>query len=717
MPELVKREDVETPLYEARPANIWIDEYLDERQNDLASYVRIIVQRKWLVLSVALLIFTVAAVRTYTAKRLYRSSANIQIDPEQSVLPYKGTYDAVTNDPRYIGTQVQVLKSEALARRIVPRLKLTSDPDKVSQFARSFAANVTVSQIEGTQVLRVAYVAEDPTFAATAVDTLTEEFIAYGFESKRESTAAAKEFLETELSKMKRKLEDSEQRLVNYGRAHGILLPTEQNNVIMQKLTELNQETTRVEAEVLANQYKALANTTLESFPERLRTTAMKDLDSRRSGLEQKLATTSLQFGPKWPEVVTLTQQLAEVGQQLDAEKRRALEQAKVEYELAVGHRDRVAGALASQRRLADQLTQDSIEYNILKREVETDRQLHEGLLQRLKETDVSAGLRSGNVHVIDRPHVPSTPSSPNIPRNLALGLTLGLVCGVMCAFAVHFLDRTIKTPEDVERELRLSFLGAVPTFSKRWTEVTRGRLVPLASHGQSALQPEASAALYWESYRAVRTSLLLSPEGRPRSILVTSAVSGEGKTTTAINLAIALAQTGARTVIVELDLRRPQLAAEFDLAAGGISRYLSGQSQLHTEIRQTEVPNLCVVAAGPVPPNPAELLGSTRMQRALDLLGRHFEYVIVDGPPLMSVTDASVISAQVNGVLLVVAAKTAIPMVQKARNLLRQVDATILGAVITNASIPSPMHDSAGFYGDPMRTVRSTHRGDVELT
>ena len=275
--------------------------------------------------------------------------------------------------------------------------------------------------------------------------------------------------------------------------------------------------------------------------------------------------------------------------------------------------------ALADQNRLADQLSQDSIQFNILKREVESDRQLHEGLLQRLKETDVSSGLKSANVHVIDRGQVPRRPDSPNVPRNLALGLTLGLISGIMCAFAVAFLDRTVKTPEDVERELRLPFLGAIPTFDKSWRAATGGILVP------PRVQP-AHRELHLTSVRpstcigkpiapSERRCSFVPPRAGRKTILVTSALAGEGKSTTAVNLAIVLAQTGARTLLVELDMRRPALADMFQVPrTHGMSRYLSGQCELNTEIQRTGIPNLMFVAGWPGASQPARIDWSARL-------------------------------------------------------------------------------------------------------
>jgi polysaccharide biosynthesis transport protein len=455
---------------------------------------------------------------------------------------------------------------------------------------------------------------------------------------------------------------------------------------------------------VLSNQYEAVKNGRPTEFPESLKTNVIRDLEQRRSSLEEKRADMAEGFGPKWPELAALDGQIADVKRQLDAQSKNAVEQVKLEYDLAQAHRQRVAAALAVQNRLADQLTRDSIQYNVLKREVETDRQLRDGLLQRLKETGVSEGFRSANIHLIDRGQVPSKPDTPNVPRNLGLGLALGLATGFMMACFSEFVDRTVKTPEDVEL-LGLPFLAMIPVFQKSWKQATGGLLVQGAGPAnEHALVPivNASAHPYWESYRSLRTSLLLSsPDRQPQTILVTSSVSREGKSTTAVNFGITLAQTGARTLILDLDMRRPSLANTFHLPRTvGISRYLSGQSELHTEIRPTGIPNLFALPAGPLLPNPPELIGSRRMDLALELLAGYFDYIVIDSPPLMAVTDPLVIATQVDGVLLVVqAGKTSKAVAQKARNLLRTVDAKILGAVITGAKETSLGYYQAGAY------------------
>jgi capsular exopolysaccharide synthesis family protein len=290
---------------------------------------------------------------------------------------------------------------------------------------------------------------------------------------------------------------------------------------------------------------------------------------------------------------------------------------------------------------------------------------------------------------------------------NLAVGVMFGLIAGLTVAGAVEIFDRTIKTPEDVERDLRLPFLGAIPAFEKSWKVASGGHLFPLDQESPAPLSHrDMASSVYWESYRALRTSLLFSPETRPHSILVTSAVAGEGKSTTAVNLAITLAQTGARTILLELDLRRPRLADTLGLRPDrGMSCYLSGQSQFHTEIQQTGIPDLFVVTAGPVPPNPPELLGSSRMTRVLRLIQRHFEYVVIDGPPVTPVTDALVISSQVNGVVLVVDGHTPREKAQNARNLLMSVEANVLGVIINNVK----MDATREYYSNYVKTVHAS--------
>ncbi len=324
MANLATRDGARPPAVNRPAQEIWIDQYLDEKQSEFLRYLQIVTKRKWLVLAVAAAVFAAGAAVTLRSARVFTSSVNIQIDPEQQVLPYKESVNAVVPDSTYLGTQAQVLKSEALAGRVVTKLELASDPEKVNSLARWIAGSIEVAPVQGTQIVKVTFRAEDPEFAARAVNTVADEYVTYGLESKRRAIENARDFLQGELTKLQQNLQRSEQKLVDYGQQHNIL-QTPENNNITRKLAELNEEMTKVESQVLANQYQELQSTPIESFPETLKTTVMRDLDSRRSDLEQKLATATLKFESKWPEVLTLNQQLADIRSQLAAEKRKSL--------------------------------------------------------------------------------------------------------------------------------------------------------------------------------------------------------------------------------------------------------------------------------------------------------------------------------------------------------------------------------------------------------
>jgi capsular exopolysaccharide synthesis family protein len=705
MSDLIKRPQ-SVPATDLDRETIWVDDYVEQKESELNKYFEILVKRKLVIAGIVLGAIALTAAWTYSQTPRYKSVLRIQIDPEQTVLPYKDIYESVTAGPRYLETQAQVLKSEALIRRVIRRLNLAKDPDNAPGTVGWFASSLLVSPVINTQVVSVSFISTDPKFAATAVNTLADEYIDYTFETRRDATTKAKEFLEGELHTLRQKLEQSEQQLTQYAREHNILLGADADNVVLQKFGDMSREMTKVEAELLSIPYEAVRNSTPDTFPETLKTNAMRDLEQRRAVIQEKLTDVSLRFGPKWPEVVTLKEQLSAVNAQLSKEMRRASDQVRLQYDLANAHRRRVATALEEQNRLVDRQTQDSIQFNILKREVETDRQLHEGLLQRLKEADVSSGLRTGNIHVIDRAHVPTMPYWPNPPRNFAVAIAVSLTAGIMLAFLMEFLDRTVRSPEDVQQSLGVPFLATIPALHKSLRRGSPNLLVQGMSEGRNGALTRyvpSGAEVFWEGYRALRTSLLISSTDQPpRTMLITSAMPGEGKSTTAVNLGIALAQTGARTLILDLDMRQPSLGAMFNVDSNsGVSTYLSGEGELHAEIRDSGIPNLYVIPAGPVRANAPELIGSARMHVALALLAQHFQYVLIDTPPLMSVTDALVVSPHVDGVVLVVrGGKTKKPVIQSARNMLRGVNANILGVLVNDLEVrPSDYGYAQGYY------------------
>ena len=700
---------------------------------ELRHYYRVFIKRKWLIAAVLFSVLSAVALQTFTMVPIYRSSAKVRIDPESSnILPYQevmASSESYLMTESYLRTQHRILESRALARRVIKRLDLLNrasfneDPGEgiffqTGQALKSFAmlifspsredskeeqehvdrflSNLSISPITRSRLVEVSYDSHDQGFAAEVVNTIVEEFIEQNFENRYQSLVRATKFLQKQLESLKVKVESSEEDLTRYARAHNILNIDERESVVSQKLADLNQEMTKVQAGLIAKTafYETVKDASVSDFPQMLKTDLGESLENRLFELERELVSLSTRFGPEWPDVIELKNQIFEVRAQLSRENERTLQNAQVEYSVALDHYSRLAQALEEQKQLANRLNEDSIQYNILRREVETNKELYEGLLQRLKEAGVSAGLKSSNIQMLDRGEVPWETFRPRKLLNLLLGLVVGLLSGVGLAFLVEYSDNTLKTPDQVEKLLGVPSLGVIP--SVRPGEVKQlGNKAQGVSGAVPALLPEGSGAgsRVGEAYRSLRTALMLSSSGQhPKTILVTSALSKEGKTTTAANIGVVFAQTGGRTLLIDLDMRKPYLSRYFGIKSkGGVSSFLSGNSDLASQISATAFPNLCLLPAGPIPPNPAELIGSSRMNESLKFLSNHFDHIIIDSPPILSVTDALVVSPLVNGVVMVIhGGKTPREAVMKSGGHLEHVGAKILGAIINNVDMQS---------------------------
>ena len=324
-----------------------------------------------------------------------------------------------------------------------------------------------------------------------------------------------------------------------------------------------------------------------------------------------------------------------------------------------------------------------------------------------MKEAGVSAGLQSNNIHVVDTAKVPRTPYSPNKPLNLSLALAIGLMLGTGLAFFIEFLDNSVKTPDDVDRYIKLPSLGVIPSLDSIGSgKSLKMKLIEAAGQnggngskgtlpaGVEVITYHDTKSLISEAYRNLRTSVLLSSGAGhpPKVLLVTSSQRGEGKTTTSVNIAVTLAQTGDRVVILDCDMRNPRVHRVLGLSnQDGMSTFLSGNSELSGLIQESEVPNLFAITAGPIPPNPAELLGSVRMKQALVLLAETFEHIVIDSPPVLAVTDARILAPVVDGVILVIkGGETPKEAVQRTKRLLQEVHGHLIGTLLNNVDVRS---------------------------
>lgn len=753
MSNLVKREEL-AAAHQTDPTHRgeWsID--VNEGGFELRRHYQTIRKHKWLILAVVLTVITAVALETSSTTPLYRATARVQIDPDvPKVLPYQGITESSIPyyDDYYLQTKYEALKSRTLARRVIKRLNLAEDAVFLESPSRGFFServpslagivtnvfsllrsqpeassrplenepkedaalvgrllgNLSVQIMKNSWLIQVSYSSHEPEFAATVANTVTDEFIEENFERKYDATMMATQFLEEQLEDLKIKVEKSEEALVGYAREHHILNLSERQTIVLKNLSDLNSEMTRAQAQLMAEtaRYDAIKGATVEDFPPSLTTPVLNSLATTLLAKEQSLATLSTQFGPDWPQVVQTKKEIAQITAQLSKEREQAIELERNKFQVALDHNRRLLNALEKQKRLANQLREKSIQYNILQREVDTNTELYDGLLQRLKQAGVSAGLKSSNIQVVDKAEVPRGPYRPRAQIDLAMGLVVALVSGVGLAFLLESLDNTVKTSKDVEQHLGLPSLGLIPAMGRFLERGDRKALADRQGKRNAAIllyKYLESRSQIWEAYRSLRTSILFShSDTRPQKILVSSALAGEGKTTTAVNTAIVMAQTGARTMIMDLDMRRPSLARILGISTkGGMSNFLSGNGDLASQIHKTAFPNLYLLPAGVTPPNPAELIGSARMKNALGLLEQYFDYIVIDTPPILTVTDALVVCPEVDGVILVIhGGKTSREAIEKATANLFAVGGTLLGAVINNVDVRSPEYSYDGY-------------------
>ena len=551
------------------------------------------------------------------------------------------------------------------------------------------------------------------------VNTLITTYIEQNFKTRFESTMQASDWLSKQLVDLEMKVQTSQEKLVQYQKQHEILGIDEKQNITTSKLDELNKELTAAESDRMEKEsvYRLVQSgdpdTAAAAATSAGSGTAssglMEKMREQQADLKIQVAQLSTQFGTSYPKVVQLNTQLKEVDAQLQTEMTKVVSRVRSGYLAALQHETMLRQALDNQKQEANKLNESAIEYSLLKRDVESYRTLYEGLMEKLKEAGVTAGLRSNNIRSVDKARVPTYPSEPNVPRNLTFALALGLSTGIGLAFLLEGIDNTVRTPEQAQAISALPSLGMIPLGSKSSLDAAAKRLTVASSREAVELvtqsRPQSQMA---ESYRALRTSLLLtSLGGPPKVILVTSALPQEGKTTTSINTAIVLAQKGTRVLLIDADLRRPSIHKTLGMGPKtGLSNVLTGNATLQQAVvRSSILPTLFVLTAGTPPPNPAELLASSNMRDILAELREQYDHIIVDTPPTLSVTDAVVMSTRADAVVLVIrSGQTTKQALRRARDLLMQVNARVAGVLLNAVDLTSPdyyyYYEYQGKYG-----------------
>src|SRR5579863_9902060 len=711
----------------------------------LRDYLRVLIKSKWVVITTVLLFVSVVTISTLRTTPIYEAVGSIAINKMDPVtFNLKDSSSSVDYyDPADLDTEVRILKSDLLALQVIRQLNLDKQPEganktpslelttdgmqqdsaNTSAALSDFKSNLQVSLVPNTRIIEIRYHSPDKNVAARVVNALANTYVEQNFKTRFESTMQASDWLSRQLVDLQMKVETSEEKLVKYQKDHEILGIDEKQNITTAKLDELNRELTsaesvRMEKESIyhlvqsgdTDSIVAAANVDGGARGSSANSVLLEKLREQQADLKIQVAQLSTQFGPSYPKLAQLNSQLKEVDAQIQSEMRKVAARLRGDYMAAVQRESMLRSALEQQKQQANKLNESAIEYSLLKRDVDANRTLSEGLLEKLKEAGVTAGLRSNNFRIVDAARVPTSPAGPNILRNLAFALALGFSTGIGLAFLLESMDNTVRTPEQAQTISALPSLGMIPLGSRSTRELRGGAKLALASSKEAVelvtkSRPRSQMA---ESYRALRTSLLLTfPGGPPKVILITSALPEEGKTTTSVNSAIVLAQKGTRVLLIDADLRRPSIHKTLGMGPTlGLSNVLTGTASLQQAIiPSTILPDLFLLPAGTPPPNPAELLASTKMKNVLDELRKHYDHIVIDSPPTLSVTDAVVMSTAADAVVLVIrSGHTTKPALRRARDILLQVNARVCGVLVNAVNLNSPdyyyHYEYQGKYG-----------------
>src|SRR5712671_6235892 len=550
----------------------------------------------------------------------------------------------------------------------------------------------------------VSFESTNPLLGAQIVNAHIKNFIEQNFQSRYEATTRASTWLTDQLNELKIRVEKAEDARITYERQNQIwALDGDKQNVTTQRMADLNKELTDAQSERMRKQslFEFAKAGDMDSVPQIRDNPGVQDLLRKRADIYVQYNDALNQYGPNFPKVQRLQSQLKELDAAADKEKKGVIARLESEYREVRQREELLSQALDQQKAEVNQMSERMVQYSILKREAEANKALYDGLLTKLKEAGISAGLRSSNIRVVDPAMVPTYPSRPAKTRNIVLSFVIGLVGGIGLALLREYMDNTVKSPDDIEALVRLPSLAVVPAFSESNGDRPRSKLFKGASNGHDKrielVAQHLPKSQMSEAFRALRTSLLLSQADHPpQVILVTSALPREGKTTAAANLAVTLAQLGDRTVLVDADLRKPGVGRLLNLAGGkyaGLSSYLAGVSSLDlVSVPHPTIPNLVAIPSGPLPPNPADLLSSQRLVEAIAELRTKFKFIVIDSPPIMAATDAVILSVHSDGVLLVVrSGTTPKEAFTRTRDLLNSVKCRVLGVVLNAVDSGAP--------------------------
>ncbi len=726
---------------------------MNENEIHLKNYLRVILKRKYTVMTFFIVIFVIALMGSLSYTPVYTASTKLLIEKnDANPLMMNYRYGA-SYDPEFVATQSQIIKSEPVSKKVAEALDLENsyasffkdvqenpsrinnplvwfkdlygiimktagigkvspgdqdgeaDPDGKSGiktrpgsevYSEMISSGVFIEPVEESDIVAIGYTSTNPEFSKRVVNAVAKAYIEETLEMKMAASRHTIAWMTEKAEKERTRLENTEKALQNYMRNENIVAVEDRIAIIPERLTEISTQLTK--AEVKRKELQSLNNMVsrvsqnlegAETINVIASDATLRSIRSQLMEIDQKITELSKKYGPKHPVIKRALADANKLEEKRKKEILRIIQSIKNEFELARSSEENLRELFEKTKLEAARLNEKNIQYGMLKREIETNRYLYDALIKKIKEQSITDQAQTVNIWIVEEAKTPEHPSNQRNKQRMILGILLGLFGGIGVAFFLEYLDQTVKSPDEVEKRFGISVLGMVPLLKSR------------KKRPEKVVIDDPSSA-FSESYKTIRTAILLSSaKTAPKTLLITSASPEEGKTVTAINLAITLAaQSSTKVLIIDADLRRPRLDSIFDLDGSyGLSTFLSGVSDQEI-IQETPIPNMSVILAGPIPPNPSELLGSNLMNELFDDLEKKFDFIVIDSPPLLSVSDGIILSTDVDGTIMVIkAGKTTYEIVKRGLKTLNDIESRVIGSVLNAVDIKKSDYYNYGYH------------------
>lgn len=685
----------------------------------LSQYLWILRRHMWPVLGFVVLVVASTWGVSVRLQRMYEATAKIDVDRRapSGVIGQEASQSSPVNDSdQFLATQIELIQSDAVLRPVARKYnllhrenqleKLTADKVEDKSNAPILLRNLKITRPANTYVLRITYRSADPKVAADVANAIAQSYLEHTFNIRIRSSSALSSFMERQLEELRAKMEQSSLALAQFERELNVMNPEEKTGILSARLLQLNTEYTKAQAERVRKEssWNAARTGSLEAAQVSTQGEALGRLSDRLNDAQQRFVEVSTIFGANHSEHRKAANQLAEVRRQFDATKNNITQRIETDYQQSLAREQMLAKSVADTKAEYDALNARSFEYQQVKREADADKRLYEDLVRRIKEAGINAGFQNSAIRIADLARPPAEPVSPNIPINMLLALFVSALVGVIAAIVADMLDNTLRDPEQVRRTINADVIGTLPAVKQLIHLPGQARLAAASSASTTVIDVEAEPASrgrkrrvskgyggissYEEAIRSLRNSIVLSDFDRNlKSLLVTSAAPGEGKSTAVLHLAIAHAEQGKRTLVIDSDLRRPTIHKKLGMEQGrGLSNVLLGEMHWKEAVIELEErPNLHILCSGPASRRASDVVGPMMID-ILDEAGREYDLIFVDAPPLLGFAESLQVAKATDGAIVITrAGRTNRRAVASVVATLHRLRANVLGLVLNH--------------------------------